>query len=536
MCRRSRLLELASLATLATLIGCESYAPAGTGGPSGGSSAGAGAPAASQGGTPSSGGNPTTPAAGASSGGSAGSPGSTGAGGVAIMDSPGDAPGVALTYDESGEFLLNPERGFYLRSQLTDVGDLDGVRADGKTLLYADANLDTYLGENHAQDLPQALLDDVQAGFDAIREAGLKAVVRFQYDSGEGYPDGANDAPEEFILRHIEQLAPVLAANRDVLFVLQAGFIGAWGEWHTSNNFQDGFVDQEARKRIVEALFVAAPGVRIGVRYPAYKRMFFGSSPTTASDLLTGAAIARLGHVNDCFVSGEGDVGTYQYEPIATLQSYLESDTAYTPIGGETCAEHERNACDVTLAEMARFHWTYINDEYHPAVLERWANEGCRDEIERRLGYRLLLTEATLPVAVKPGGTFVMRLSLKNDGFAAPTNQRPVFVVLEGQGQRLSVELDADPRLWLPGAHEVAARLRLPGALAPGSYRLALWLPDADEDLRARTEYSLRLANAAIWQEASGDHTLSMLEVTANAEGDADPAAAGFEVIAPANP
>jgi hypothetical protein len=264
--------------------------------------------------------------------------------------------------------------------------------------------------------------------------------------------------------------------------------------------------------------------------------MFFGSNATTAADLLAGADIARLGHVNDCFVSGDDDVGTYQYEAVTTLRSYLESDTVYTPIGGETCAEDERNACDVTIAEMERFHWTYINSEYHPAVLARWSSDGCREEIERRLGYRLELTEAMLPDAVKPGGTFVLRLSLQNDGFAALTNPRPVFVVLEGEDERLAAELGSDPRLWLPGSHDVAVRLRLPASLAPGSYRVALWLPDADEGLRSRPEYSLRLANEDLWQETSGHNTLSVLEVAAAAPGEADPAAGAlFEVIEPSD-
>jgi hypothetical protein len=510
---------------LLLLSACESYVPARADSSNGGAGTGPVSPA---------GGSPASSGAAGSGGAGAGS--AAGAAGVVttIDDSPADAPGAGVSYVASDEVVLNPERGFYARANLTAAGDLSGVRASGKTLVYADANIDSYLGDDHAQDLPQAFVDDVQAGFDAIRDAGLKAVVRFQYDDGEGYPDGANDAPESFILRHIEQLAPVLAGNRDVLFVLQAGFIGAWGEWHTSLNFGDGFVDKDARQRIVEALLLAAPGVRVGVRYPAYKRMFQGESATTAGDLVASAPIAHLGHINDCFVSSADDGGTYQYEPAATLRAYLEDDTAYTPIGGESCAEDQRNACDVSIAEMERFHWTYINDEYHPAVLERWASEGCRDEMERRLGYRLLLQDATLPAAVKPGGTFVLRLTVSNEGFAAPSSPRPVFVVLEGQGERWTVELPWDPRLWLPGAHLVAARLRLPAALTPGSYRLALWLPDAAEGLRERAEYSLRLANQELWQDSSADHTLATLDVSTDAAGDADPAAGdALEIIEP---
>jgi hypothetical protein len=459
--------------------------------------------------------------------------GSAPAGQDSATPEPGqDASSVPVSFAASDAILLNPERGFYTTTLLTSPGDLSYVRAEGKTLVYAAAHLDEYLGTDHEKDLPAELLTDVQAGFDAIRAAGVKAVVRFQYDNGEGYPTGANDATESTMLRHITQLAPLLAANEDVLFVLQAGLIGCWGEWHTSLNFVDGPAGKEPRQRVVEALLAALPeSRRVALRYPAYKRMFFGEAITSSSDLIENAGRARAAHLNDCFLSSEDDVGTYQYEPIDTLMTYLEADTERVPIGGETCAVHERNACATATAEMARFHWTYINDQYHPEVLARWTAEGCRPDMERKLGYRLALASGRLPEEVRPGGTFRVELTLRNEGWAAPTNPRPVFVVLEREGQRLSTPLAIDVRTWRPGEHTIEARLRVPSDLAEGSYRLALWLPDAADALRARAEYALRLANDATWVEASGDNTLGTLEVSAGAAGDAIGDASSFEVI-----
>jgi hypothetical protein len=443
-----------------------------------------------------------------------------------------DAPGKPVTFTASDAVLLNPERGFYTTTQLTSPGDLAYVRAEGKTLVYASVHLDEYLGSDHEHDLPAELLGDVQAGFDAVRAAGLKAVVRFQYDDGEGYPTGANDASEATMLRHVAQLAPLLQANEDVLFVLQAGFIGCWGEWHTSLNFVDGPDGKEPRQRVVEALLDALPGTRrVALRYPAYKRMFFGAEPTRAADLASHDARARAAHLNDCFLSSEDDVGTYQYEPLDTLTTYLEADTAFVPIGGETCALHERNACPSATAEMARFHWTYINDQYHPDVLARWTAEGCRPEMERKLGYRWTLVSGSLPEAVRPGGTFRVELTLRNDGWAALTNPRLVYVVLERGGERLSAALEVDPRSWLPGEHTLSARLRVPAALAEGTYRLALWVPDAAAGLRARADYAIQLANEGLWVEASGDNPLGTLRVAHDAAGDARSDAARFEAI-----
>jgi hypothetical protein len=216
---------------------------------------------------------------------------------------------------------------------------------------------------------------------------------------------------------------------------------------------------------------------------------------------------------------------------VDVLKTYLAEDTRNVPIGGETCAVHARNSCVTTTGEMQRFHWTFINDDYNKDVLAVWQSEGCRPDIERKLGYRVALQSGTLPAAARPGGTFAIDLMLANEGWATFTNPRPVFVVLEGQGQRLTAQLTVDPRTWQPGAIRLRARLRLPGNLAAGSYRLALWLPDAATALRDRPEYSVQLANQGTWNATRGDNTLGQLAISATAPGVADPAAATFTVI-----
>jgi hypothetical protein len=472
------------------------------------------------------------PAAGGIAG-DAGAANTAGAGGESEIPNTGmDAPGTRIEYTPDTSEFPNPERGFYRYDLLTSAA-FDYVREDGKTLVYTNVELQDYLGDNHEQELPAALLTEVQAGFDAVRSARLKAIVRFRYDSGAGYPGGTNDAPEAWIINHIEQLAPLLVANEDVIFLVQAGFIGAWGEWHTSNNFVDGEGDAAARGRVVDALLAALPtSRRTAVRYPAYKRMLYGNSATVADDLTLAQAIGRVGHLNDCFVSGPEDVGTYQYEDVDVLRDYLEQDSAFVPNGGETCAVHERNACPTTLAEMERFHFSYINDDYHPDVLQRWTDDGCRPEIERRLGYRLALLASELPEAVRPGGSFTLSVELDNEGFAAPVNPRPVFLVLERAGERSLVDLNQEVRTWVPGPVTITARIQVPSDAAPGDWRVALWLPDAAEGLRDLAEYSVRLAAADVWQAPSGDNTLGTMAVSDAAPGDATTAAQTWSLIA----
>jgi len=481
----------------------------------GASSGGAYSGGASSGGAPDTGG--AGGAAGATTAGSGGEPasGGAGAGGAAGFD--GElAPTSEVTFTESTEDFSNPERGFYRYVNLTSETDLSWVADDGTTLVYSYVRLDDY------RDAPiaQSLLDDMNTGLAAVRDAGLKAIVRFAYNFGP-YPDSEPDASKARILEHIGQVEPHLRANADVIAVMQAGFIGAWAEWHTSTN---GLLDEpQDRKDIHEALLDAIPTSRMSqVRYPPYVEEMYGG-PLTAAEAFSETYAARTGHHNDCFLSSDTDVGTYPSSEVEEWKAYLEEDTKYVPMGGETCELHDRGICPTATAEMERLHWTYLNRDYNTDVIDRWITDGCYDEISRSLGYRFALRDASVPPAVQPGGAFLLEVTLDNVGWAALFNPRPVQVVLDGPGGLLRVEVATlDPRRWLPGTINLRVRVDLPSNLAAGDYTLGLALPDAAASLTDRSAYAVRFANEGVWQSA-GYNQLATVSISTSAPGDAAP-------------
>lgn len=122
------------------------------------------------------------------------------AGSVSAPDE--DAPSREVTFAPSDALILNPERGFYATASLVDAPDLSGLRASGVTLVHSYVRLDDY----RTSDLPESLLAQVAAGFEQARLAGVKVVLRFAYNFGP-YPDSEPDAPQSWVLTHIEQLA-----------------------------------------------------------------------------------------------------------------------------------------------------------------------------------------------------------------------------------------------------------------------------------------------------------------------------------------
>lgn len=241
----------------------------------------------------------------AGSSGSGGSAGGGGSGGDASVDAPACTGAPTLhTFVALGpnEPVLNPGRGFHDFVDLGSKDDFQGVRAAGRTLAYAGVSLLDYVDAP----IPSAFLSQLSAGLDRVRAAKIKVILRFVYRNDIADP---NDAKLTRILEHIQTLAPLLKQHADVIAMLEAGFIGPWGEWHSSSNGLD--TDAAAKKAILDALLAATPpDMFVLVRRWSFKHDHAGG-PVTAAQAFDGTPVSRLGHHNDCFLASDDDMGTY---------------------------------------------------------------------------------------------------------------------------------------------------------------------------------------------------------------------------------
>ena len=416
------------------------------------------------------------------------------------------------TYISSNAPLLNPERGFFTPYELPSPVGFSPVRATGNTLVHLNIRLDDW----RETDIPQAVLDGLNTNFADIRDAGVKAIIRYSYNEGP-YPDTEPDASKMQILHHIEQLTPFLQSNADVIAWVEAGFIGAWGEWHTSTNGLDNLTD---KRDILNALIAAIPDRFVQVRYPANIIEMYPKPED--------AVKARVAHHNDCFLSSETDVGTYERDGVVTIerdQAYLAELTRFTPMSGETCAPNPpRSECTSALHEMELLHFSAINEAYHKGILRSWEEGGCMEEINNRMGYRISLTSADFNEKVRPGGVLNLTVNLQNTGFASIVNERPLYVVISpiggGQGDGgHRVKLDIDPLTWELGSTAFTTRLHIPSNAEAGEYQLAVWLPDAYESLRDNPFYAIQFANENVWDESTGYNILGQININQDAGG-----------------
>lgn len=413
------------------------------------------------------------------------------------------------------KIFTNPERGLYVGQNWYSAQDpiltlnfMRAQRSKGITIMYTGY----YLTDFMESDISQEYLDMIDANMQALREGGVKCLLRFAYKTDMYETGHPWDAKPEWVHRHIEQLKPVMQRNSDVVLCLQAGFIGVWGEWAITDHFiQSPKTPEEhaLRKDVFIKLLDAMPENRqIALRTPMFKRMMFLDSyadSITFETAFNGSELSRICGHNDCFGADASDMGTFINKE---TREFWKRETRYVMMGGETCQMSKFCKCEQSLKDMEEFHWTYLSGPSR--ISDSWEEEGCFDEIKRRLGYRIALRGVHYTAQPAPGADFRVVIQLKNMGFAAPANPRAVeLVLIDGNGKRTVYELkDIDPRYWFAGDKVTIDRIiRLPDD-ACGDCTLYFNLPDPEERLHDNPFFSIRTANGDIWDKSTGYNKL----------------------------
>ena len=339
-------------------------------------------------------------------------------------------------FTESAEKIKNPNRGFYYiyRFQIGENPEdytkelADEMEEDTETTLsMAEINLQGY----RTGSLSDAALFNIRNLFLAMKETDRKWIVRFLYDW-----DGQNQKKEpdniEVIIGHMEQLGSILKENKDCIFTMQGLFIGNWGEMHGTK-----FADTASMKKLAAKLAESTDSsTYLAVRTPVQWRQITGLlDPAKAKSGLS----KRLGLFNDGMLADKSDCGTYGEKS----KKKAGKNAAWTrkeelafqnklclnvPNGGEVITDNPYNDIEAAISDMKTMHVTYINEDYDPAVIEKWAastvhTSDCFDGmdgknyIERHLGYRLLLSNVKMSHNFGKD-TVKVSLSFRNEGFA----------------------------------------------------------------------------------------------------------------------
>ncbi|XP_053379080.1 uncharacterized protein LOC123527092 [Mercenaria mercenaria] len=418
---------------------------------------------------------------------------------------------VSFSKLDDSEDVVNPGRGMYMMVEAF-TSKFSPLKSDALNSSYNIVLRLYYLDTYITGDLDSDFLSKVRADLAMAQSRGWTVILRFAYTR----TCSTHDASLSQMLQHIQYLDRhnVFRDYGGVIAAIQAGFIGKWGEWHywdengncpnkdfgspsgCSSTF-DLTPDQwSARKQILQALLDASPkSVDIQVRIPAYKYHEFGKTATTLADDQAETDASRISYHNDALLSGPGNQGTFPCDGDAT---FMADDSTYTVVTGETNDPSHTSyyECSKAKADLAKFHYSTVHASYEPQVISYWQRHGCFNEIAARLGYRLYLTNAILPDSAQSSGQFCYKITLHNNGYAAPYKPLEARIVLQntGDGSQHNLNIpNVDVRTWQPGKDiHLSGSITIPSNLH-GNFKTYLVL--AHETMRTNSKYYVLLAN-----------------------------------------
>ena len=342
----------------------------------------------------------------------------------------------------------------------------------------------------------------------------------------------------------MEQLKPFLAQNTDVIQVVQAGFIGAWGEWHSSYHGLESTND--SKRTILEKIVWMTPENRmVQVRVPEYKNLINKESKSYNRVSFHDDFIIIKPHKWD----GNMHEGTPYFNQIVEESPYLAVDgelpwgiwsmnedpdnpEAGWVIDGKATArqlflQHYTSLSAIhnykekgTKDKYSMMYWketpleeSFLSENHMPVSDKYFKNQdgspatrNVFDYIRDHLGYRLELQQLKINGNPAAGKEISLDLSLVNRGFSTLFNEHPVYFVLIDEQNRITEFLTEtnvhdfqpyqpkDPE-YKPLLHAIKGQFIIPENLKTGKYRLGLWIPDGSERLKYNNRYAIRCAN-----------------------------------------
>ncbi|MBR1744618.1 MAG: DUF4832 domain-containing protein [Fibrobacter sp.] len=324
-----------------------------------------------------------------------------------------------------------------------------------------------------SQDLTEDALNVLQQTFDNIRSFGGHVIVRICYDPW--YNGRSNVTPaHEWVLKHVEQLAPVLSKNTDVIVALEMGMHGAYGEMHSDTSI--------TYDRVAEAVNLmlrnTPPELKILTRTGNYSAKVLGFDNWGVDFHIDGEKFAeiakakgdtmyRVGMFNDGYLGTQYDYGTWGADCKTSIcreegVAWLEKYSINTPYGGEaltTASGYEViNTPEFLAYEGFRTHTSYLNIQWNNNLIDSWKKTPFKQKdfdydparvdslsgfkyVNDHLGYRFVLRESWLSDTVGADGILRAKLRIQNVGFGNLTWKAPVrLAVLEDlEGSNLDV-------------------------------------------------------------------------------------------------
>lgn len=336
---------------------------------------------------------------------------------------------TSITPAEINDELDTPDRGFYYIHGFVISDDMDCDELVEKSFSSYNSTELTLLEINLRNysdgEISESGLRNLQTLFDCLRARDKRLIVRFLYD-WQGKAQETEPEDIAIILRHMEQIGPIVRRNRDIIFTLQGTFTGDVGEMHHTKH--------DDWKTLIETLAAAVgEDVYLAVRTPKQWRSII------SEDAAESALAAQLGLFNDGMMGSGSDLGTYgdaaradaNYSAAWRREDELKFQDELcrrVPNGGEVVYDTPYNDFANAVENMRTMHISYLNRDYDARALNKWADYRVTEQgvwngmdgltyIERHLGYRFVLRGGEITYLQRENRLYIKE-KVANVGFA----------------------------------------------------------------------------------------------------------------------
>ena len=445
----------------------------------------------------------------------------------------------AASYQETNVVLNNPFRGFHHLYGFTlsedDPEDTakrikQYINSGSMPLMVIQVNLKNYANT----DLSDNALTQLDYILTHIHASKRQVILRFLYDwdgkALETEPDNI-----EQIMRHMDQIGPVVNSYADAVFLLQSTFTGNCGEMT-----QTKFGSHESNRLLMSHLAqVTDPSIYLAVRTPSHLRGVTQTrTPVSADTAYDGSLGSRLGLFNDGMLGSVYDLGTYDNTPNADTTepedkgtreeeiSFQDYICQFVPNGGEAILyDAPYSDLENALPDLVKMHVTYLNCDHHAAVMDKWKNtiyhgDDCFDGVSgyeyiaAHLGYRYVVMGSGFTYDALDKNSAVLTLTIENTGFAPSYRLFDCSLSLEDTetGLQLILPVTLDNRTIGGGSQAEFSFPLVINGLPEGTYQVTFFMTDP------YTEQLIEFANDKI--DSAGRTILGTLTVeSASREG-----------------
>lgn len=365
-----------------------------------------------------------------------------------------------INYTEISGNVINPDRGFFNQSKNIDTFAIDNKKSPlpvHRSYFVIDKFVD--------KEFTPEMLKELDASLKEQANKGVTVIPRWTYHwpgnidvINEIRSKNAKTAEHLMMLRHIEQLAPILRKNKKAISYIESGFIGYWGEQHgdsaykQSNEFMSLFLEKWFKE-------LGDVDINVSVRYISkWKNIIRDSS-------FNKSYVGKIGIWNDCVAYADDqiyrdDVDYYKFSKI--------------PMSGETCQlpAYTDYSCKSMIDYFKTYSFDMLNVDFYPPTVNGWRREGCFDYIDSHLGYRFVLKESRID------SNGILTFKVANAGWGKSFKSRKISIIVDG----VVVDTNIDAKFWLPGKEYVEV--------------VNLWvLPKANSDIQISIQDNIKLAN-----------------------------------------